>query len=82
MCCFLEQVCDEPHPEMIKQMIELCVKEKIFEAGSIIHNLYRMGYAPEDILTNMFRMCKVADVPEYLKMEYIKVPFSLSTLQS
>lgn len=66
------KVCDEPHPEMIKQMIELCVQEKIAEAGSIIHRLYRMGYAPEDILSNMFRICKIANVPEYLKMEYIK----------
>lgn len=66
------KVCDEPHPEMIKQMIELCVQEKIGEAGDIIHRLYRMGYAPEDILSNMFRICKTANVPEYLKMEYIK----------
>uniref|UniRef100_A0A0N5ASL6 Replication factor C subunit 2 n=1 Tax=Syphacia muris TaxID=451379 RepID=A0A0N5ASL6_9BILA len=66
------KVCDEPHPEMIKKMIELCVQEKVCEAGSIIHQLYRMGYAPEDVLSNMFRICKTANIPEYLKLEYIK----------
>ncbi|VDN54850.1 unnamed protein product [Dracunculus medinensis] len=66
------KVCDEPHPEMIKQMIELCLHNKVIEAGDIMHNLYHMGYSPEDIVSNMFKVCKVADVPEYLKLEYIK----------
>lgn len=66
------KVCDEPHPEMIKHMIEHCVKGNMVEASSVIHNLYHLGYSPEDILTNMFRVCKISNLPEYLKMEYIK----------
>lgn len=54
-------------------MIELCLHNKVIEAGDIMHNLYHMGYSPEDIVSNMFKVCKVADVPEYLKLEYIKV---------
>uniref|UniRef100_F1KQJ8 Replication factor C subunit 2 n=1 Tax=Ascaris suum TaxID=6253 RepID=F1KQJ8_ASCSU len=66
------KVCDEPHPEMIKKMLELCVREKVNEATEIMQHLYKMGYSPEDILSNMFRVCKSANIPEYLKMEYIK----------
>ncbi|VDM46493.1 unnamed protein product [Toxocara canis] len=31
-----------------------------------------MGYSSEDILSNTFRVCKTANIPEYLKLEYIK----------
>ncbi|VDM49181.1 unnamed protein product [Toxocara canis] len=70
------KVCDEPHPEMIKKMLELCVQEKIYEANEIIQDLYKMGYSSEDILSNTFRVCKTANIPEYLKLEYIKIILS------
>lgn len=64
---------------MIKKMLELCVREKVNEATEIMQHLYKMGYSPEDILSNMFRVCKSANIPEYLKMEYIKVRTHLFT---
>ncbi len=32
-----------------------------------------MGYAGVDIVSTVFRVCKTHDMPEYLKLEYIKV---------
>lgn len=58
---------------MVMQMIEHCVHGKVIEAGEIVHNLYRMGYSSEDILNNMVRVCKTVNIPEYLKLEYVKV---------
>lgn len=69
------KVCDEPHPQMVMQIIEHCVHGKVIEAGEIVHSLYRMGYSAEDILNNMVRVCKTLSIPEYLKLEYVKVLF-------
>ncbi|KAM3723866.1 Replication factor C subunit [Dirofilaria immitis] len=66
------KVCDEPHPKIVMQMIEHCVHGKIIEAGEIVHSLYHMGYSSEDILNNIVRVCKTANIPEYLKLEYVK----------
>ena len=32
-----------------------------------------MGYSPEDIVSTLFRVCKTANLPEYTKMQFIKV---------
>uniref|UniRef100_A0A1I7VKG8 Replication factor C subunit 2 n=2 Tax=Loa loa TaxID=7209 RepID=A0A1I7VKG8_LOALO len=66
------KVCDEPHPQKVMQMIEHCIHGNVIKAGEILHSLYRMGYSSEDILNNMVRVCKTVNIPEYLKLEYVK----------
>jgi len=67
------KVCDEPHPLLVKTMLEHCVSEDIEEAYKIMAHLWRLGYSAIDIITNIFRVCKNLDMPsEYLKLEYIK----------
>uniref|UniRef100_A0A4W4EGK6 Replication factor C subunit 2 n=1 Tax=Electrophorus electricus TaxID=8005 RepID=A0A4W4EGK6_ELEEL len=43
--------------------------ENVFK---IIEQLWLLGYSPEDIIGNIFRVCKTFQMPEYLKLEYIK----------
>ncbi|XP_051960293.1 replication factor C subunit 2 [Xyrauchen texanus] len=66
------KVCDEPHPLLVKGMLEHCVNANIEEAYKIIEQLWSLGYSPEDIIGNIFRVCKTLQMPEYLKLEYIK----------
>lgn len=66
------KVCDEPHPLLIKDMIQHCVDGKIDEAYKIMNHLWKLGYAAEDIISNTFRVCKNHDMPEYLKLEFIR----------
>ncbi|XP_051537454.1 replication factor C subunit 2 isoform X1 [Myxocyprinus asiaticus] len=66
------KVCDEPHPLLVKGMLEKCVNANIDEAYKIIEQLWSLGYSPEDIIGNIFRVCKTFQMPEYLKLEYIK----------
>ena len=66
-------MCDEPHPLLIKEMIGHCTQGKIDEAYKIMAHLWQLGYSPEDIITSIFRVCKVENMPEYLKLEFIKV---------
>lgn len=67
------KVCDEPHPLLIKQMIEYCLEEKLDEAMKILGNLWKLGYSAEDIINVIFRVCKTALMAEHLKLEYIKL---------
>lgn len=66
------KVCDEPHPMLIKDMLSHCAKADIDEAYKIMSHLWRLGYAAEDIITNVFRISKQHELPEYLKLEFIK----------
>lgn len=66
------KVCDEPHPLLIKDMLQHCVVGNIDEAYKIMAYLWRLGYSPEDIIGIVFRVCKTHDMPEYLKLEFIK----------
>ena len=71
------QVCDEPHPLLIKDMLGHCLKADIDKAFEVMQHMWRMGYSPEDIIGNMFRVCKTYQMAEYLKLEFIKVRCSL-----
>ncbi|QQP55132.1 Replication factor C subunit 2 [Caligus rogercresseyi] len=50
---------------VFKDMLSHCTEGKMDEA-------YRSGYSPEDIITNIFRVCKTHPMAEYLKLEFIK----------
>jgi len=66
------KVCDEPHPLLIKDMLSHCVDGNLEEAYKIMNHLWRLGYACEDIITNIFRVCKTHPMGEFLKLEFIK----------
>ena len=70
-CCL--QVCDEPHPLLIKDMLQSCVTGDLDGAYRIMSHLWSLGYAPEDIIGIVFRVCKTHSMAEYLKLEFIKV---------
>ena len=69
----LFQVCDEPHPMLIKDMLQTCIGGDLDGAYRIMSHLWSLGYAPEDIIGIVFRVCKTHAMAEYLKLEFIKV---------
>uniref|UniRef100_A0A8C7ZNL5 Replication factor C (activator 1) 2 n=1 Tax=Oryzias sinensis TaxID=183150 RepID=A0A8C7ZNL5_9TELE len=66
------KVCDEPHPLLVKSMLGHCVDGNIDEAYKVVEHLWGLGYSPEDIIGNIFRVCKTYQMAEYLKLEFIK----------
>lgn len=67
------KVCDSPHPLIVKQMIEGCLRCDIDAAYKRMQELWDMGYAPVDIISVVFRVCKNFEpMDEYLKLEYVK----------
>ncbi|KAJ8973042.1 hypothetical protein NQ317_017989 [Molorchus minor] len=66
------KVCDEPHPMLIKEMLRDCINGDIRKAYKVVDHLWNLGYAAEDILKNIFKVCKNMDIDEPLKLEFIK----------
>lgn len=82
------KVCDEPHPLLVKDMLNHCAAattvansgggggganvDHLGKAHAVMKSLWKMGYSAEDIITNIFRVCKTLQLPEYLKLEFIK----------
>lgn len=44
--------------------------------------MYNLGYASEDIIKNIFKVCKNMDMEEAVKLAFIKVSFLKVSLDS
>ncbi|KAF5312985.1 hypothetical protein D9619_002934 [Psilocybe cf. subviscida] len=68
------KVCDQPHPITIQATIRACLKGDVDTAISKLNELWEQGYSAVDIVVTIFRVVKTFDeMPEYTKLEYIKV---------
>lgn len=66
------KICDEPHPMLIMDMLRHTIRGDIHKSYKIMAKLWRLGYAAEDIIGNIFRVCKRMEMPEKLKLNYIR----------
>lgn len=68
------KVVDLPSPGAIKSIINNCKKGDINLALETLKDLWNMGYSALDIITTFFKVVKMMDeLPEYTRLEYIKV---------
>jgi len=67
------KVVDIPHPKIIKDLIEICLKGDINTAIDMLTEMYNNGYTPIDIIETIFDICSTTDlIPEIKKVKYIK----------
>lgn len=66
------KVCDEPHPMLVQDMLQHCAQGDIHKAYKIMAKLWRLGYAAEDIIGNIFRVCKRLNISEKMKLVFIR----------
>ena len=66
------KVCDQPHPLLIKSALEAAARGDFDKANGVIEELWANGYCGLDIVGTLFRLAKVAELPEELKLEFIK----------
>lgn len=66
------KVCDEPHPMLIQDMLQHCSRNDIHKAYKILAKLWRLGYAAEDIIGNIFRVCKNIQIDEKIRLSFIR----------
>lgn len=72
------RVCDQPHPIAIKILLKDCDKGNIEDGLETLRELWAKGYSAVDIISTIFRVVKTMDsLPEYTKLEFIKVCLSL-----
>lgn len=72
-CLLILQVCDQPHPLHVKNVVRNVLEGKFDDACAGLKQLYDLGYSPTDIITTLFRIIKNYDMAEYLKLEFMKV---------
>ena len=57
----------------MQAILESCVKSDINNALTHLNNVYGKGYATVDIVTTLFKVTKNSEIPEFVKLEFIKV---------
>merc|ERR1712141_923260 len=55
-----------------QNVFKVCDESNFDGAYKVMLQLWKMGYSPEDIITNVFRVCKTIELAEYIKLEFIK----------
>ena len=71
------KICDQPHPVLVQTMIKHCQKGDIDQALARVDELWDQGYSAVDIVVTVFRVVKGMDeLPEYMKLEFIRVSWS------
>ena len=66
------KVCDQPHPVLVQGILASCTTGDLRSATDSLQKLWETGYSAQDIIQTIFRICKVFDMAEYLKMEFMK----------
>lgn len=66
------RVCDTPHPAVVRDILEKCVKGDINQSIALLKQLLSEGYSSIDIITTFFRVSKVFECDEYLRMMFMR----------
>jgi len=70
-----EHVCkmnDQPQPEKIKRSLAASLKKDWKGAFAPVHEIWKQGYSPMDIISTFARVVKAYDAPEHIKLEWLK----------
>ncbi|KAJ3192410.1 replication factor C subunit 4 [Irineochytrium annulatum] len=66
------KVCDQPHPVLIAEALDLCLKADCDGAATRLEQLWASGYSGTDIVGTLFRVTKSHEMQEWVKLEFIK----------
>lgn len=67
------KVCDQPHPTIVKEIIDFCLKGETNEGVKSMTALYNTGYSCNDIIGTVFKVTKAhLSIPEAMKLEYLR----------
>lgn len=67
------QVCDTPHPTIVRAIIDYCYKGQLHDAIGKLNELWDSGYSASDIIGTIFKISKSHEnLPEGYKLEYLR----------
>ncbi|KAL0249516.1 hypothetical protein GEMRC1_004746 [Eukaryota sp. GEM-RC1] len=67
------KVCDQPHPLIAANIIELCEAGNLNAALKKVLDLHDQGYATSDIVSTLFKLVQRVSLPEQLRLEYLRI---------
>jgi replication factor C subunit 2/4 len=66
------KVADQPHPQIVANMLGHCRTGDLCQALDILHALLHKGYSAIDVVQTFFRVVKNGDYPEPMKLGCIR----------
>ncbi len=67
------QVCDQPHPNVVRDIVDFCNKGELHQANAELQKLWTLGYSASDIIGTLFKVTKAhAQLPEGKKLAYLR----------
>ena len=67
------KVCDQPHPKVMKRILDTCLENNLKEANQMLLKLWNEGYSASDIIGTLFKVCKNnSDLQEDIKLAFIR----------
>eukprot|EP01117_Protostelium_nocturnum_P007635 TRINITY_DN2737_c0_g1_i1.p1 TRINITY_DN2737_c0_g1~~TRINITY_DN2737_c0_g1_i1.p1 ORF type:complete len:328 (-),score=111.31 TRINITY_DN2737_c0_g1_i1:107-955(-) len=65
-------VCDQPHPLVLKALVDHCAKGEFPDAHNYLEELVAQGYSSADVISTLFKVVKNQEMEEGLKLEFIR----------
>lgn len=67
------QVCDQPHPNVVRDMVSFCNQGDLHHANAELQKLWTLGYSASDIIGTLFKVTKAhTNLPEGKKLDYLR----------
>uniref|UniRef100_A0A6U4UBH7 AAA+ ATPase domain-containing protein n=1 Tax=Hemiselmis andersenii TaxID=464988 RepID=A0A6U4UBH7_HEMAN len=66
------KVCDQPHPNVARDIVAKCQEGELHKAHVLLEGLWEKGYSAQDIIQTIFRVTRNMDMPEGTKLEFLK----------
>lgn len=66
------RVCDQPHPLLVKQIVNHCANAQLDAAYDGMKGLCDLGFSSSDIISTLFRVVRNSELQEFLKLEFLK----------
>lgn len=67
------QVCDQPHPNVVRTMIDAVHAGDLHKANAQLASLWKLGYSASDIIGTIFKVTKAhTELPEGKKLFYLR----------
>lgn len=63
---------DQPQPEKVRAALRASLQKDWKSAFEPVHQIWKQGYSPMDIISVFARVTKQFDAPEHIKLEWLK----------
>ena len=67
------KVCDQPHPDLMNRVVEMCLKGEFDKAASEITVIVKEGYNMMDICGTITKLVQVMDMDETRRLNFLKI---------